>query len=96
MDFNLIDFVMKVIEEINLFDCESIECMKKVIRKVIDFYYLKMYEEVEEIYVGSVWFLYVYFIMEENMLFKIVVVIRNGEIDLDIEGVYEGYVVREY
>ncbi|MCY8335253.1 DUF6407 family protein, partial [Bacillus spizizenii] len=69
-----------------------IECMKKVIRKAIDFYHLKTYEEVEETHVGSVRFLHVHSIMEENMLSKIVVVIRNGETDLDIEGVYEGHV----
>ncbi|ADM36245.1 DUF6407 family protein [Bacillus spizizenii] len=96
MDSNLTDFVMKAIEEINPFDRESIECMKKVIRKAIDFYHLKTYEEVEETHVGSVRFLHVHSIMEENMLSKIVVVIRNGETDLDIEGVYEGHVVREY
>ncbi|MCY8111722.1 DUF6407 family protein [Bacillus spizizenii] len=96
MDSNLTDFVMKAIEEINPFDRESIEYMKKVIRKAIDFYHLKTYEEVEETHVGSVRFLHVHSIMEENMLSKIVVVIRNGETDLDIEGVYEGHVVREY
>lgn len=69
---------------------------EKVIRKAIDFYHLKTYEEVEETHVGSVRFLHVHSIMEENMLSKIVVVIRNGETDLDIEGVYEGHVVREY
>ncbi|MCY8901664.1 DUF6407 family protein [Bacillus spizizenii] len=96
MDSNLTDFVMKAIEEINPFDRESIEYMKKVIRKAIDFYHLKTYEEVEETHVGSVRFLHVHSIMEENMLSKIVVVIRNGETDLDIKGVYEGHVVREY
>ncbi|MBK4205618.1 DUF6407 family protein [Bacillus spizizenii] len=96
MDSNLTDFVMKTIEEMNRFDRENIECMKKVIRKAIDFYHLKSYEEVEETHVGSVRFLHVHSMMEENMLSKIVVVTRNGNTDLDIEGVYEGHVVREY
>jgi hypothetical protein len=34
--------------------------------------------------------------MEENMLSKMIAVLRNGKTDLDIEGVYEGHVVREY
>lgn len=69
---------------------------EKVIRKAIHFYHLKSYEEVEETHLGSVRFLHVHSMMEENMLSKIVAVTRNGTTDLDIEGVYEGYVVREY
>jgi hypothetical protein len=34
--------------------------------------------------------------MEENMLSKMIVASRNCKTDLDIEGVYEGHVVREY
>ncbi|MCY8473844.1 DUF6407 family protein [Bacillus halotolerans] len=96
MGANITDFVTKTIEEMTLFDRENMECMKKVIRKAIHFYHLKSYEEVEETHLGSVRFLHVHSMMEENMLSKIVAVTRNGTTDLDIEGVYEGYVVREY
>ncbi|OIR60203.1 hypothetical protein BLL41_16940 [Bacillus sp. FMQ74] len=96
MDSNLTDFVTKTIEDMNSFDRENTECMKKVIRKAIDFYHLKSYEEVEETRLGSIRFLHIHSIMEENMLSKMIVVIRNGNTDLDIEGVYEGHVVREY
>ncbi|MDP4525734.1 DUF6407 family protein [Bacillus halotolerans] len=96
MGANITDFVTKTIEEMTLFDRENRECMKKVIRKAIYFYHLKSYEEVEETHLGSVRFLHVHSMMEENMLSKIVAVTRNGTTDLDIEGVYEGYVVREY
>ncbi|MGQ9010526.1 DUF6407 family protein [Bacillus stercoris] len=96
MDSNLTDFVTKTIEDMNSFDRENTECMKKVIRKAIDFYHLKSYEEVEETHLGSIRFLHIHSIMEENMLSKMIVVIRNGNTDLDIEGVYEGHVVREY
>ncbi|MED4647697.1 DUF6407 family protein [Bacillus inaquosorum] len=96
MNANLTDFVMKTIEEMSSFDRENMECMKKVIRKAIDFYHLKSYEEVEETHLGSVRFLHVHSMMEENILSKMIVVSRNGKTDLDIEGVYEGHVVREY
>ncbi|MBV5124051.1 DUF6407 family protein [Bacillus halotolerans] len=96
MGANITDFVTKTIEEMTLFDRENMECMKKVIRKAIHFYHLKSYEEVEETHLGSVRFLHVHSMMEENMLSKIVAVTRNGTTDLDIEGVYEGFVVREY
>ncbi|MDL5143858.1 DUF6407 family protein [Bacillus atrophaeus] len=96
MGANLTDFVTKTIEEMSQFDLENIEYLKKIIRKAIDFYHLKSYEEVEETHLGSVRFLHVHSIMEENMLSKMIVVSRNCKIDLDIEGVYEGHVVREY
>ncbi|UYO32282.1 DUF6407 family protein [Bacillus halotolerans] len=96
MGASITDFVTKTIEEMSSFDRENMECMKKVIRKAIHFYHLKSYEEVEETHLGSVRFLYVHSMMEENMLSKIVAVTRNGTTDLDIEGVYEGHVVREY
>ncbi|KUP38127.1 hypothetical protein AU387_00195 [Bacillus halotolerans] len=96
MGASITDFVTKTIEEMTLFDRENMECMKKVIRKAIHFYHLKSYEEVEETHLGSVRFLHVHSMMEENMLSKIVAVTRNGTTDLDIEGVYEGHVVREY
>ncbi|MCY8498677.1 DUF6407 family protein [Bacillus atrophaeus] len=93
---NLTDFVTKTIEEMSQFDHENMECLKKIIRKSIDFYHLKSYEEVEETHLGSVRFLHVHSIMEENMLSKMIVASRNCKTDLDIEGVYEGHVVREY
>ncbi|PLR89367.1 DUF6407 family protein [Bacillus halotolerans] len=96
MGASITDFVTKTIEEMTLFDRENMECMKKVIRKAIHFYHLKSYEEVEETHLGSVRFLHVHSMMEENMLSKIIAVTRNGTTDLDIEGVYEGFVVREY
>lgn len=96
MSANLTDFVTKTIEEMNSFDRENMECIKKLIRKAIDFYHLESYEEVEETHSGNVRFLHVHSMMEENMLSKMIVVTRNGKTDLDIEGVYEGYVVREY
>ncbi|MEC1550355.1 DUF6407 family protein [Bacillus rugosus] len=96
MGVNLPDFVTKTIEEMSQFDRDNMECMKIVIRKAIDFYHLKSYEEVEETHLGSVRFLHVHSMMEENMLSKMIVVSRNGKTDLDIEGVYEGHVVREY
>ncbi|MEC0279830.1 DUF6407 family protein [Bacillus halotolerans] len=96
MGASITDFVTKTIEEMSSFDRENMECMKKVIRKAIHFYHLKSYEEVEETHLGSVRFLHVHSMMEENMLSKIVAVTRNGTTDLDIEGVYEGFVVREY
>ncbi|UTL72938.1 DUF6407 family protein [Bacillus halotolerans] len=96
MGVSITDFVTKTIEEMGSFDRENMECMKKVIRKAIHFYHLKSYEEVEETQLGSVRFLHVHSMMEENMLSKIVAVTRNGTTDLDIEGVYEGFVVREY
>ncbi|MCC8353554.1 MULTISPECIES: DUF6407 family protein [Bacillus] len=96
MGVSITDFVTKTIEEMSSFDRENMECMKKVIRKAIHFYHLKSYEEVEETHLGSVRFLHVHSMMEENMLSKIVAVTRNGTTDLDIEGVYEGFVVREY
>ncbi|MGG0777242.1 DUF6407 family protein [Bacillus rugosus] len=96
MGVNLPDFVTKTIEEMSQFDRDNMECVKKVIRKAIDFYHLKSYEEVEETHLGSVRFLHVHSMMEENMLSKMIVVSRNGKTDLDIEGVYEGHVVREY
>ncbi|MCY8981570.1 DUF6407 family protein [Bacillus halotolerans] len=96
MGASITDFVTKTIEKMSSFDRENMECMKKVIRKAIHFYHLKSYEEVEETHLGSVRFLHVHSMMEENMLSKIVAVTRNGTTDLDIEGVYEGHVVREY
>ncbi|MEI1419912.1 DUF6407 family protein [Bacillus cabrialesii] len=96
MESNLIDFVTKTIEEMSAFDRENMECLKKVTRKAIDFYHLKSYEEVEETHLGSVRFLHIHSIMEENMLSKMIVVSRNGKTDLDIEDVYAGHVVREY
>ncbi|MCY9376879.1 DUF6407 family protein [Bacillus sp. T17B1] len=96
MNANLTDFVAKTIEEMSSFDRENTDCMKEIIRKAIDYYHLKSYEEVGEIDLGSVQFLHVHSMVEENMLSKMVEVIRNGETDLDIEGVYEGHVVREY
>ncbi|MCO4852169.1 DUF6407 family protein [Bacillus vallismortis] len=96
MASNITDFVTKTIEEMSPFDRENMECIKKIIRKAIDYYHLQSYEEVEETHVGSLRFLHIYSMMEENMLSKMVVVTRNGEIDLGIEDVYEGYVVREY
>ncbi|TYS09400.1 hypothetical protein FZC70_09775 [Bacillus subtilis] len=96
MGTNITDFVTKTIEEMSSFDRDNRECMKKVIRNAIDFYHLKSYEEVEETHLGSVRFLHVHSMMEENMLSKMIVVLRNGKTDVDIEGVYEGHVVREY
>lgn len=96
MQSNLTDFVTKTIEDMSLFDCENMESLKKVMRKAIDCYHLKSYEEVEKTDLESVRFLYIHSIMEENMLSKMIVVLRNGKTDLDIEGVYEGHVIREY
>ncbi|MCY7781770.1 MULTISPECIES: DUF6407 family protein [unclassified Bacillus (in: firmicutes)] len=96
MNANLTDFVTKTIEEMSSFDRDNMECIKKVIRKAIDSYHLKSYEEVEETHLGSVRFLHIHSMMEENMLSKMIVVSRNGNTDLDIEGVYAGHVVREY
>ncbi|MEC1291535.1 DUF6407 family protein [Bacillus mojavensis] len=96
MNANLTDFVTKTIEEMSSFDRDNMECIKKVIRKAIDSHHLKSYEEVEETHLGSVRFLHIHSMMEENMLSKMIVVLRNGKTDLDIEGVYEGHVVREY
>ncbi|MEG7336298.1 DUF6407 family protein [Bacillus sp. 0102A] len=96
MAANLTDFVTETIEEMSPFDHENIECVKKVMRKAIDFYHLKSYEEVEETHLGSVRFLHIHSIIEENMLSKMIVVTRNGKTDLDIEDVYAGHVVREY
>ncbi|MCY7917429.1 DUF6407 family protein [Bacillus vallismortis] len=96
MASNVTDFVTKTIEEMSPFDRENMECMKKIIRKAIDYYHLRSYEEVEETHLGSIRFLHIHSMMEENMLSKMVVVTRNGKTDLVIEDVYEGYVVREY
>ncbi|MCY8098313.1 DUF6407 family protein, partial [Bacillus atrophaeus] len=83
MGANLTDFVTKTIEEMSQFDRENMECLKKIIRKAIDFYHLKSYEEVEETHLGSVRFLHVHSIMEENMLSKMIVASRNCKTDLD-------------
>lgn len=40
MSANLTDFVTKTIEDMNSFDRKNMECMKKLIRKAIDFYHL--------------------------------------------------------
>ncbi|MDR4432810.1 DUF6407 family protein [Bacillus tequilensis] len=96
MQSNLTDFVTKTIEEMSPFDRENMECLKKVMRKAIDYYQLKSYEEVEKTDLESVRFLHIHSMMEENMLSKMIVVLRNGKTDLDIEGVYEGHVIREY
>ncbi|QIW78548.1 DUF6407 family protein [Bacillus tequilensis] len=96
MQSNLTDFVTKTIEEMSPFDRENMECLKKVMRKAIDYYHLKSYEEVEKTDLESVRFLHIHSMMEENMLSKMIVVLRNGKTDLDIEGVYEGHVIREY
>lgn len=69
---------------------------KKVIRKAIDVYNLKSYEEAEETHFGIIQFLHIHSIMEENILSKIVGVSRNSKTELDIEVVYEGHVIRDY
>ncbi|MCY7894809.1 DUF6407 family protein [Bacillus vallismortis] len=96
MASNVTDFVTKTIEEMSPFDRENMKDMKKIIRKAIDYYHMQSYEEVEETHLGSIRFLLIHSMMEENMLSKMVVVTRNGKTDLVIEDVYEGYVVREY
>jgi hypothetical protein len=96
MDTNLIDFVIETIEEISKFDYDNLECIKRVIRKAIDVYNLKSYEEVEVTQTGVIRFLHIHSMMEENILSKIVEVSRNSETALDIEGVYEGHVIRDY
>ncbi|MCM3405379.1 MULTISPECIES: DUF6407 family protein [Bacillaceae] len=96
MDSNLTDFVIETIEDISMFDYKDLECIKRVIRKAIDVYNLKSYEELEETQSGVIRFLYIHSMMEENILSKIVEITRNSEIELDIEGVYEGHVIRDY
>lgn len=96
MSSNLIDFVNQAKGEINNFDSRNFECNKMIIRKAIDFYNLQSYEEVEETDLGSIRFLHIHSIVEENLLSKIVDELRSGQKDLDIEGVYEGYIIRDY
>ncbi len=96
MKTNITDFVYTTIEEMCNFDYENLECIKKVIRKAIDVYNLKSFEEVEETQSGAIRFLYLRSMMEENLLSKIVEVTRNSKTELDIEGVYEGHVIRDY
>ncbi|MFC4320437.1 DUF6407 family protein [Litchfieldia salsa] len=96
MGSNLIDFVNEEKSKINSFDSGNLECIKRIIRKAIDTYHLKSYEEVEETDIGSIRFLYIHSIVEENLLSKIVEELRNSQEDLNIEGVYEGYVIRTY
>jgi hypothetical protein len=93
MGSNLIDFVNEEKGKINNFDSRSFECIKKIIRQAIDFYNLKSYEEVEETQLGSIRFLHIHSIVEENLLSKIVDELIK---DLNIEGLYEGYVIRDY
>ncbi len=96
MGTNLTDFITRTIEEMSPFDRENKECLKTVMRKAIDFYHFTSYEEVEKNHFGSVRFLHIHSMIEENMLSKMIVVLRNGKTDLDIEGVYEGHVIKEY
>ncbi|UHA58627.1 DUF6407 family protein [Metabacillus litoralis] len=96
MKTNLTDFVIETIKEISNFNYENVECIKRVIRKAIDVYHLKSYEEVEETQTGVIRFLHIHSMLEENILSKIVEVSRNSETTLDIEGVYEGHVIRDY
>jgi hypothetical protein len=95
-NLNLIDFVIETIREINNFDCENKDCLKKIIRKAIDVYNLKSYEEIEENHLGVIRFLHIHSIIEENLLSKIVEASINCETELNIEGVYEGHVIRNY
>lgn len=96
MRSNLTDFVYATIKEINNFNDEDLECIKKVIRKAINAYHLKSYEEIEETQYGMIRFLHIHSMMEENLLSKIVEVATNREIELDIESVYKGHIIREY
>ncbi|MCP8616335.1 DUF6407 family protein [Salirhabdus salicampi] len=96
MGYNLIDFANEEKGKINNFDSNNTECIKKIIRKAIVFYALKSYEEVEKHHLGSIRILHIHSIVEENLLSKIVYELRNSQQDLNIEGVYEGYVIRDY
>lgn len=95
-NINLIDFVTEAMGEISDFDYRNMECIKKVVRKAIDVYQLNSYEEMEETKLGTIRFLHIHSIIEENLLSKIVEISINSETELNIEGVYEGHVIRDY
>lgn len=96
MDSNLVDFVKKAIGDISKFDSTNSECITKVVRRAIDFYRLKSFEEVEENNLGTIRFLHIHSIVEENLLSKIVEISTNNERDITIESLYDGRVIRGY
>jgi len=93
---NLHAFVIETTRTIVNFDGENIEDIKKVIRNALEFYNLHSYEEFETTELGSIRFLHVHSMIEENLLSKIVEIAMNGEGDLNIEGLYKGHIIRNY
>jgi hypothetical protein len=88
--------VNETISQLENFDYDNLECIKKVVRKTIDFYKLKSHEEVEKTDLGIIRVLHLHSIAEENLLSKIVEFSLNGDSDLSIEGVYKGHIIRNF
>ncbi|MDG5785973.1 DUF6407 family protein [Evansella sp. AB-P1] len=93
---NLQDFVNETINEIENFDTKNEECIKEVVRKAIVFYKLHSYEEIEETDEGTICLIYLHSIIEENLLSKIVAFAIDSDVHLDVEGLYQGKVIRNF
>ncbi|NLP52501.1 DUF6407 family protein [Bacillus sp. RO1] len=96
MSANLKDFVQNTLKDMGHFDKKNTECMKELVREAIYFYKLNSYEEDEETNEGTMKYLYIHSMMEENLLSKVVGLSMGIDRGFDLEEVYQGCVIREY
>ncbi|MFN7251416.1 MAG: DUF6407 family protein [Anaerobacillus sp.] len=89
-------FVLNKIENINGFDTETSNCIKKVIRSTIKDFEFRSVVKVEETEAGRCEILYLASAVEEKLLSKIAEFAIGTEEETSIESIYEGYVVRNY
>ncbi|WP_246939525.1 DUF6407 family protein [Bacillus pinisoli] len=96
MSMSLHDFIQQQIEMIQGFDSSNNQNIQEVVRKTIKHYQLKSFEELEESSNGTLIYLYIHSMAEENILNRVVTLSTNMNSDMSVEAVYEGKVIRQY
>ncbi|OLO25244.1 hypothetical protein BTR23_25115 [Alkalihalophilus pseudofirmus] len=96
MKKNIDQFVRETISHTKHFDINNINHIKEVVRYALSYYELKSYVEIENIEIGTIEYLYLHSMAEENLLSKVVQQSLNSNKSYSIEDIYQGYVIRRH
>ncbi|MEB1809300.1 MAG: DUF6407 family protein [Bacillaceae bacterium] len=89
-------FVRETTSRMTEFNVKNNDHLKKVIREALAYYEMKSHEEVEETEQGTIEYLYIHSMIEENLLSKVITQTINDDFDHSIEEIYQGYVIRRH
>ncbi|MBB6454919.1 Na+/phosphate symporter [Salirhabdus euzebyi] len=89
-------FVQQRILEKKNYNSHNYQDIKDIIKQGIHYYQLNSAEKLHDTEEGKKEVLYIHSMMEENILSKIATLASNNDGEINIEAIYEGYIVRNY